>query len=474
MSLDFRTARLADLAAMVQRREVSARELTEHALHIIEARNPSINAFVAIDGERAVGDARAIDERIAHGDTVGPLAGIPIGVKDLEDAAGFTTTQGSAVHADGPAAADDSVLVARLRAAGCVVLGKTNTPELGWQAESTNPVFGSTHHPLASGRSSGGSSGGASAAVAAGMVPLATGSDGGGSIRIPSALCGLTGLKPSLGRVPSGGAMPPGWANLSTKGPMAIAAADVAYALDVCVGPERTDLRSLPLTPDAGTWHRAVTTDPSLPSRIGFSATLGYAIVDDAVAAAVRRAVDAIAASGTEVVEIDTVFEEDPVLGFLTIANVGSLLHHQPVAGSPAWDLIDPGLRSWLAWAEQNVSAVRLADAEALCHRLNHRLQAVMDAHDIDLLVTPTVAGRVPELGSPGLVNGEPDPSWVRFTYPFNMTRSPAGTVDVGPCTPDDPMPVGLQVVGRPHDDLTVLQALAAIESLRPSHTPLV
>jgi aspartyl-tRNA(Asn)/glutamyl-tRNA(Gln) amidotransferase subunit A len=470
MTLDFRATPLADLVAMVQRRDVSARELTEIALAHIEALNPTITAFVALDGDRAIADAAAIDERLARGDELGPLVGIPIGVKDLEDAIGFRTTSGSAVHADAPIATEDSVLVARLRAAGCIVVGKTNTPELGWQAESTNPLFGSTRNPLDPDRSAGGSSGGSAAAVAAGMVPLATGSDGGGSIRIPSALCGLSGLKPSLGRVPSGGAEAPGWANLSTKGPMAMRTADVAYALDVCVGPERTDLRSLPAASDRGTWHSVLTNfDAAPPRRIGFSPTLGYATVDAAVAAAVARAVDALADAGTEVVVIDTVTDTDPVMAFLAIANVGSLLHHQPAIGSPAWDLIDPGLRSWLDWAQEHVSAIRLADAEAECHRVNVRLQAAMDAADVDLLITPTVAGRVPVIGSPGVIDGEPNVSWVGFTYPFNMARVPAGTVDVGPCTPEDPMPVGLQVVGRQHDDLSVLRTMHAIEALRSS-----
>src|SRR5688572_26521057 len=225
--MDFRTTTVAALAADVSAKRTSARELVGAALSRIEEIDPRVNAFVALDGERALADAASIDARIAAGEDVGPLAGIPIGVKDLEDAAGFRTTQGSAVYADSPVATTDSALVDRLKAAGCVVVGKTNTPELGWKADTVNPLFGATRNPWDLGRSAGGSSGGSAAAIAAGLVPLCTGSDGGGSIRIPSSICGLSGLKPSLGRVPMGGPKAPGWGDMSTKGPMARRIRDV-------------------------------------------------------------------------------------------------------------------------------------------------------------------------------------------------------------------------------------------------------
>ena len=164
-----------------------------------------------------------------------------------------------------------------------MILGKTNTPEFGWMGNTTNTLFGPSLNPFDTTRGPGGSSGGASAALAAGMVPLATGSDGGGSIRIPSACCGLAGLKPSLGRVPAGGPTPPGWIDLSTNGPMARRVADVARALDVVVGPDPTDLRSLP-RPEAN-WVAALD-DPHVPVKIAYAPTLGYATVDAEVAAA--------------------------------------------------------------------------------------------------------------------------------------------------------------------------------------------
>src|SRR5947208_12781328 len=275
--MDFRRETVAALAADVQAGKLAARELVQHALDRIDALDGRVNAFVAVDPEAALSVARDIDQRIADGEQVGDLAGIPLAVKDLEDAAGFVTTHGSAAWADGPASATDSVLVARLKAAGCVVVGKTNTPELGYRADTLNPTFGATRNPWDLTRSPGGSSGGSAAAIACGMVPLATGSDGGGSIRIPSALCGLSGMKPSLGRVPSGGPQPPDWLHLSTRGPMARRVGDVALALDEVIGPDPTDLRALPMPEPS--WLGALD-DPHVPIKVAWSPTLGYAKVD--------------------------------------------------------------------------------------------------------------------------------------------------------------------------------------------------
>src|SRR5580692_9376273 len=302
--MDFRTVSLNDLTRQVKQRSLSARELTQHALDRIAKLDPTYNAFVAVDGERALAEAGAVDERIATGHDPGPLAGIPLGVKDLQNAVGYITTYGSALHADDPPATVDDPFVARLRAAGCVVVGKTNTPEFGWMGNTTNAIFGPSLNPFDHSRGPGGSSGGAAAALAAGMVPLATGSDGGGSIRIPSACCGLSGMKPSLGRVPAGGPNPPSWVDLSTNGPMARRIADVTQALDVAVGPDPTDLRALP-RPEAS-WLAALD-DPHVPVSVVYSPTLGYATVDAEVAAVCERAVGVLASLGADVVVVDAV-----------------------------------------------------------------------------------------------------------------------------------------------------------------------
>jgi aspartyl-tRNA(Asn)/glutamyl-tRNA(Gln) amidotransferase subunit A len=367
------------------------------------------------------------------------------------------TTQGSALFAGGPEATADSPLVDRLRAAGCVVLGKTNTPELGWKADTANVVFGATHNPWSLARSAGGSSGGSAAAVAAGMVPLAPGSDGGGSIRIPSAACALSGMKPSLGRVPGGGLRAPGWQHLTTKGVMARQIRDVVLALDAVIGPDPTDLRSLPM-PEAS-WCRSLDTVHP-PRRVGWSPTLGYAPVDDEVLAVCEKAIGVLAELGTDVVEVPSLFDTDPIESWLPLASGYNLRTLAPYRDSPEWEGVDEGLRAMVEWAEQELTVAAMVRAEDAGHECNLRLVDLF--HDVSLLLTPTIAAQLPDVGGVGTINGEPDPNWVRFTYPFNLTRSPAGTVCAG--FTGDGMPVGLHVVGPQHADVAVLRLLAVLE----------
>lgn len=456
--MDFRRTTVADLARQVSDRSMSAREATAAALDNIDRLDRELGAFVAVDGEAALAEAHAVDERIASGEDVGPLAGVPLAVKDLEDAEGYVTTRGSAAFAGGPPAATDSALVERLRAAGCVVVGKTNTPEIGWKPDTVNTTFGATRNPWSLARSVGGSSGGSAAAVAAGLVPLATGSDGGGSIRIPCSATGLTGLKPSLGRVPSGGASPPDWPGLSTRGPMVRGARDLALVLDAVVGPEPTDLVSLPL-PESS-WSRSLV-DLHPPRRVAWAPSLGYAEPDAEVRAVCEAALARLEAAGTEVVVIDDVFAADPVDEWLTLVGVYCLRVLEPFRDDPAvWERVDPGLAGLVEYAEAGVSAAQFARALDTCHRLNVRLVELF--HGVSLLLTPTVAGLLPPIDGQGTIDGRPDANWVRYTYPFNMTRSPAGTVCAGYTS--DGLPVGLQVVGPQHGDVVVLRALALLE----------
>lgn len=458
--MDFRDETVADLAERVQRREVSSRELTEVALARIEAVNGVIGAFVAVDGDAALAQAADIDARVAAGEDVGPLAGIPIGVKDTESATGFVTTQGSRLFAGGPAADRDSVLLSRLRQAGCVVVGKTNTPEFAWKGDTDNRVFGRTVNPWNTERSAGGSSGGSAAAVAAGMVPLATGSDGGGSLRIPAALCGLNTHKASLGRVPAGGPTPPGWADLSSRGVLTRSIRDTTLALDCVIGPEPTDLRSLPMPEQS--WLGALD-DLHPPRRVIWSPTLGYANVDDEILAVCEAAVAKLAAQGTEVIRVDDVFDEDPAMLWLmlsTISNLRVVEDADPEAAQ--WDELDADLAAMFEFARRASDITTTLRSQDLAHMLNLRLVELF--HQAPILLTPTVAGQTPIQGQQGTVNGEPDISWVRFTYPFNLTRSPAGTVTAGFTA--DGMPVGLQVVGPQHADVVVLRMLALLEDL--------
>jgi aspartyl-tRNA(Asn)/glutamyl-tRNA(Gln) amidotransferase subunit A len=456
--MDFRRTTVAEIAEQVTTRAISAREVVQAALDRIDRYDDELGAFVAVDGDSALADAAAIDARIAGGEDVGALAGVPLAVKDLEDATGFVTSRGSAAYVGGPPAGGDSALVERLRAAGCVVVGKTNTPEFGWKADTVNDVFGATHNPWSLERSAGGSSGGSAAALAAGLVPLATGSDGGGSIRIPASATGLTGFKPSLGRVPTGGPEPPGWPTLSTRGVMTCRIRDAALALDSVVGPEPTDLVSLPL-PD-GSWSRSLAAlNP--PRKVAWAPTLGYGKVDSEVLAACESAVARLEVLGTEVVTVDGPFDADPVQGWLTLVAASSLRTLDRFRADDAvWSRIDPGLVALVEWARTSVGPAGVIEALDACHRLNVALVDLF--HGVSLLLTPTVAGQLPRVGEVGTINGEPDVNWVVYTYPFNMTRSPAGSVCAGFTA--DGMPVGLQVVGPQHGDVVVLRALALLE----------
>jgi Asp-tRNA(Asn)/Glu-tRNA(Gln) amidotransferase A subunit family amidase len=288
------------------------------------------------------------------------------------------------------------------------------------------------------------------------MVPLATGSDGGGSIRIPSALCGISGFKPSLGRIPSGGMHAPDWHHLSTRGPMARTTSDIVTALDAVLGPDPTDLRSLPMPEPS--WLGAID-DPHLPMNVAWAPTLGYANVDTEVRDVCEKAVGLLAGMGAQVTETERVFDEDPVVPWLTLTSAYCLRSVEQWRGTELWTSLDPGLAAQVEWAAR-LSALDMVKAEDQCHLLNLRLVELF--HDVRLLVTPTVAGATPICGENGLIDGEPDVNWVRFTYPFNLTRSPAGTVCVGFTSAG--MPVGLQLIGPQHGDLVVLRAMAALE----------
>jgi aspartyl-tRNA(Asn)/glutamyl-tRNA(Gln) amidotransferase subunit A len=259
--------------------------------------------------------------------------------------------------------------------------------------------------------------------------------------------------------VPSGGPQAPDWQNLSTKGPMARRLIDVVAALDVAVGPDPTDLRSLP-RPEAS-WMAALD-DPRPPRKVAWSPTLGYAEVDAEVLEICERAVEVMASLGTEVVEIDTVFDADPIDEWLTLSGVYNLRTHAAIRDTPAWDLIDPVLAMVIDGAAAT-TALDLVRAEDACHALNLRLVELF--HDVRLLITPTVAAVPPplSLGGSGMINGTSDFNWVKFTYPFNMTRSPAASVCVGLSSAG--LPVGLQLVGPQHADLVVLRSAAALEA---------
>ena len=235
---------IAQVAQLVRARNASCVEIVERALTLVEAGNPRLGAVVALRAEQALAEAADQDRRLAAGQVLGPLAGLPLLVKDLEDVAGMITTQGSLVFADSPPAPTDGLVPGRLRAAGAIVIGKTNLPECAFEAYTSNRLFGSTRNPWDLRYSPGGSSGGSAAALSAGMVPLATATDGGGSARIPAAFCGLVGFKPTNGII--GRSPVPSWMDLSTDGPMGHSVADVRLLLELEKGPAVGDPSALP------------------------------------------------------------------------------------------------------------------------------------------------------------------------------------------------------------------------------------
>ena len=455
---DFRTVTVEALVSMVRDRSLTAAAVTERALERIEALNPILNAFVAIDETAARAQAAAIDERLDAGEEVGALAGIPIGVKDLADAAGFVTTRGAMHLRDTPPVTADSTEVARLRAAGAVIVGKTNTPEFGCMGDTYNPVFGATWNPWNLSRSPGGSSGGTGAAIASGMVPAGTGSDGGGSIRIPSSMCGLSGIKTSQGRVPSG-PPPPGLLDLSCVGPMARRIRDVAYCLDAVVGPHPSDLRSLPAPTES--WRRALD-DPPLPKRVLWVPSFDGEPVDAEILASCAAAVERLASQGVEVVEAGTLFDKasDAFLPLFLGGLIGPA--YEPLFGTPAWDDVTDLLAVALENAFERVTVASVSEARQEAGRLSMQLAEVMTGFDAMLL--PTMAGQTPVVGGDGTINGVETENWIRFTPLANLTRRPAGTVCCG--FTEDGMPVGLQVLGHQVDDVGVLETLAVLEDL--------
>jgi len=457
--LDFRDLSVPELAAAVRSRQLSAREVVGHAIERIETLNPSLNAFVATDLGRARRDAAAIDERLARGDDVGPLAGIPIGVKDLEAVEGMVTTFGSALRAGDAPATADCVHVARYRAAGAVIIGKTNTPEYGHKGATDNPLFGATANPWSPAHSPGGSSGGSAAAIAAGMVPLATGSDGGGSIRIPGALCGLSVLKTEQGRIPISGPTMPGSGLLSTNGPMGWKVRDSAYALDVAIGADGGDPLSLPHP--GVSWSAALAEAAGRgPDTVVWSPTMGFAEVDAEILAACEHAIAALEAAGTRVVRLDRVFDEDPLGPWLTLWFAARFKAQGHLIGTPDFERVSESLRPQIE-AGATLSALDHARAHDAMYALNAQLEVAFG--HAPFILTPTTAGQTPRLGEDGVVNGEASVGWVRFSYGINMTRNPAGTTPVGLSSAG--LPIGLQVIGRHHDEVGVMATMAAIEA---------
>jgi len=457
-----------ELAGLVRSREVSAEEATTAALERIDERNATFNAFIHISADRAIDEARAIDTRIANGEDVGPLAGVPFGVKDLEDVGGLPTTFGSVPFKDN-VAERDSVEVERLRGAGAVVIGKTNTPEFGCTAFTKNRLFGPTRNPWNLERTPGGSSGGSSAAIAGRIVPFSTGSDGGGSVRIPACYVGAFGFKPTFGRIPVGPEEALGmqrWVDTVHYGPITRSVRDAALFMDVTAGYHPTDPNSLPKPQRP---YLSSIDDKLAKLRIGFSRDLGYAIVDPAVASEIESAVAVFKGLGHEVVDLDITL---PDLGFSWAVMSGAedyahLAEHPRIQGNE--ELMSRSYWEGVKLAS-NVTHPQTAAFQHDRARLNYLLADLFG--EFDLLLTPTLPTEAFTAAGPfpTEIAGTPIENpihIVAFTYPFNLSGHPAATVRAG--FGAEGLPVGLQIVAERHRDDLVLQASAAFERERPT-----
>jgi aspartyl-tRNA(Asn)/glutamyl-tRNA(Gln) amidotransferase subunit A len=446
----------------LRRRELSPVELMQATLAAIDARNAKLNAFVAMrDREALLADARAAGERIARGDAR-PLEGVPLGVKDLEEAEGLTCTHGSLPYKDN-VATRDSTQVERLRAAGAIVVGKTNAPEFGYTAITKNLVYGTTRNPWNLERTPGGSSGGSSAAIAGGLVPLATASDGGGSVRLPATFTGCFGLKPSFGRIPHG--PDDFWVTVdtATHGPLTRTVEDAALHLDVVNGPHPLDAKSLP---HPGYSYRDKLREKLPRLRIGFSPDIGYAVVQSDVADVVAGAAHAFERLGHSV---ELVKGGPPDMGrdwglvnvFDAAARLSHLLpEHEQNFG-----------RTFLAGMKHGWSMTpeRWRAAQARREELSRWCAEIFS--QFDLLLTPTTPYDPPPAGGPFPTEIEgralPQASVASFTIPFNLSWHPAGTVRAGFSKAG--LPVGLQIVAPRHRDDLVLQAAYAFEQTQPA-----
>jgi aspartyl-tRNA(Asn)/glutamyl-tRNA(Gln) amidotransferase subunit A len=448
-----------ELAGAIRAKAVSPVEVVEAVLARIERLNPSLNAYCTVAADLVRAAAKAAEAAVMAGSPLGPLHGVPVSIKDLVATQGLRTTWGSQIH-EHVVPEEDALVVARLKAAGAIVLGKTNTPEYGWTAETDNRLFGPTRNPWNLERSAGGSSGGGAAAVAAGLGPLAVGTDGGGSIRIPGAVCGVFGLKPSYGRVP---VYPPSAAeSLSHTGPMTRTVADAALMLRVMAGPDERDRNSLPAD---GTDYLQVLGEGIRGLRAAWSPDLGYAVVDPAVRDACEGAAQAFEGLGCRV--------EPAAPGFPDLTETWCMHFYGAIGAKlapylPAWrDRMDPGLVQWVENGRA-ITAFQVAEAGFRRAELWDTVRRFFARYD--LLLTPSVAVPALPLGKTETIQiaGQQVPWWKAFpfNFPFNLTGQPAATVPCG--WTGDGLPIGLQIVGRRHADATVLRAAAACEAARP------
>lgn len=452
---------LLETAEAVKTKRLSPVEIMDAVLQRIEELNPKVNAYCTVAAGSARKQAVEAETAVMKGKQLGPVHGIPVSIKDLTFTAGIRTTAGSRIY-ENFVPQEDAIVVSRLKAAGAIVVGKTNTPEFGWAAITDNPLFGPTRNPWNLKLTSGGSSGGAAAAIATCMGALAIGSDGGGSIRIPGSFCGVFGFVPSFGRVPQGPGFP-AWETLSRTGPITRTVEDAALAMEVIAGRDDRDRFSLP---DTGLRYLPFLDGDLKKLRIAWSKDLGYATVDPRVLTVTEAAVKVFDRLSGGVEEIADPAVANPELAFSKVVgvNLAAFLEDK----LDRWrEQLDPALVRF-AEAHRNVSAANYLTARLEMSQYWDGIRPLFEEYD--LLLTPTVAVPPFEIGRYRIVEiagtSVSPLNWMAFTYPFNITGQPAASVPCG--WTDDGLPVGLQIVGRRFDDLTVLKAAFAFQQALP------
>lgn len=454
---DLCTLGAADARRLIATKALSPVELVDACIDRIEAVDGPLNAIATLDAERARRAALEAERMVLEGRRLGPLHGIPVGIKDLAETAGLRTTFGSLLFAD-HVPARDAGFVASLRAAGAIVLAKTNTPEFGAGAVTTNKVFGMTGNPFAPELTCGGSSGGSAVALATGMVPLATGSDFGGSLRIPAAWCGVVGFRPSPGLVPDA-ARVRGWSPLSVEGPMARSVADLALMLSVMAGDDPDDPLSRPV--DGAAFRRLPEIDLS-GIRAGITEDLGFAPVDRRIRRTFRERMEMLAPA-VAVMEPVTPEMEGADDVFATLRGAEYLVMHGARAERFA-DRLGPQVLANVDYA-RGLTLDQVVRAEAAMTRIARRFQAMFER--VDVVICPAVAVPPFPKEQPHCteIDGAPMDGyfrWLAITYGLTLTGCPVVCL---PCGRDpEGMPLGIQVCGPKGGDLRVLAIAAALE----------
>jgi amidase len=451
-----------EMARLLRTKQVSAREVLQAHLDRIERINPLVNAVVTLVPEQAIAAASRADEALARGNPIGPLHGLPIAHKDLQLTAGIRTTFGSPVFKDF-VPAYNSLLVERIAQAGAIVVGKTNTPEFGAGSQTFNPVFGPTRNPYDRAKTCGGSTGGGAVALACGMLPIADGTDMGGSLRNPASFCNVVGLRPSAGRVPVWPSTM-AWSTLSVEGPMARSAADAALLLSAMAGP---DPRSPIALAESGARFASPLDRDFANVRVAWWTDLGGLPVDRRVSAQVnaqRRVFESLGCvtddAEPDFSDADEIFKTLRAVAFLASHGETVARHREMVKDTIQWE-VDRG---------QRLSAVDVARAETKRTALYHRMREFMERYEFFILPVsevPPFDVAQPYATEIDGVAMETYIDWMKSCYYVSATGHPAISVPAG--FTGDGLPVGLQIVGRHHDDWGVLQLAHAYEQTASS-----